>query len=253
MLWLDAYERRARLAPGLFALLSCATVIIALGLDKIPLASMGTALLSAAGGPVLLAAHVRQRGLAAQDQLWASKGGAPTTVLLRLRTASKNPFQRDLWRKAVEAVTKVRLLDEHEERSDPHAGDNAIEAAIARLRETTRGAEFRLIAAENKNYGFLRNLYGLRAFGRCVAASGSVLLASLLVVHLLVEHRLPFELGALSAGLAINLCLLLMWIVMPSKEQVWRAGEKYAHQLLQAAFVIESTTLTTNAQLTEGQ
>ena len=63
MIWLDAYERRARLVPGLLALLPIAIVAIALGIDDAPVASSAVSLLSVTGGPVLLADVVRSWGL----------------------------------------------------------------------------------------------------------------------------------------------------------------------------------------------
>lgn len=53
MLWLDAYERRARLAPGLLALLPVSVAVTVLGLREAPVVTSIIALFAAAGGPVL--------------------------------------------------------------------------------------------------------------------------------------------------------------------------------------------------------
>lgn len=84
MLWLDDYERRARLAPGLLAVLPIALVILALGLRRLPIVSALLSLVTAVGGPVVLASLVRHRGLRLQAELFRKWGGAPTTKGLRL-------------------------------------------------------------------------------------------------------------------------------------------------------------------------
>jgi hypothetical protein len=239
MLWLDAYERRARLAPGLLALVAVAFTITALGLRKVPTISIVVSLLSAAGGPILLASYVRKVGLEAQGQLWSLWGGPPTTTLLRLRETSENPLQRDIWRQALEAVTGVGLANAQTEDADRVAADNAIGAAINQLRAMTRTDQFVMVAEENKNYGYHRNLYGLRKFGRGVAGiCAAVLIGASIWRATTAAHT--FQLDGLIAGLVIDLALLLMWIVLPSADQVRQAGIRYAEQLLQAAVTLHS-------------
>lgn len=107
---LDRYEWQARLVPGLLALLPVAVTIAALGPRHAPIVSAILSLVSLAGGAVLLADVVRGLGLQAQERLWASWGGAPTTIALRLREPSPNTVQRDIWRAAVQKVTGIQLV-----------------------------------------------------------------------------------------------------------------------------------------------
>ena len=51
MMWLDAYERRCRLAPGLLALVPVAVTIVALGIRDAPVVSAAISILSLASGP----------------------------------------------------------------------------------------------------------------------------------------------------------------------------------------------------------
>jgi hypothetical protein len=139
----------------------------------------------------------------------------------------------------VEAVTGVALLDADAEASDPTTADNTIDTAIAQVREMTRTAQFPLVVAENKDYGFQRNLYGLRAVGRSVAGICAGVLAAVLVWQL-VDHAHTFQPIALIAGLVICGGLLLMWLAFPSPEHVKMAADKYTHQLLQAAVTLET-------------
>jgi hypothetical protein len=237
MIWLDSYERRSRLVPGLLALLPVAVTVLALGLNRIPLIAVAGSLLSAAGGPLLLAGLVRHLGLQAQDGLWLSWGGAPTTLSLRLRGQNNNPVQRQSWRLAVQEVTGHRLLTARAELADPAKADNTIEAAVADLRELTRSRRFSMVATENKNYGFERNLYGLRWVGRTIALLAVAVTAGLLAFGQTGGAHLISTAGA-AAGLVINAGLLALWFFAPSTARVRTVADRYAHQLLQAAVTL---------------
>jgi hypothetical protein len=238
MLWLDKYERYARVAPGLFALLPVVVTVIALGYRQVPVVSGVASLLSLAGGPVLLADTVRQFGQRAQDRLWSKWGGAPTTLALRLRENPSNSIQRDMWRKAAEKVSGITLVSRAVEAKNPNKADEAIDAAVARLRQVTRGEQqFTLLQAENRSYGFQRNLYGIRWIGRLVALAGMLVIAGFMAWGL-THNRHASVPTADILGLLLNGAVLLIWFALPSAKRVRVAGDKYAHQLLHAAVSI---------------
>lgn len=241
MMWLDAYERRCRLAPGLLALIPVTVLITALGVRNAPVVSGALAILSLAGGPVLLASFVRGRGHAAQGRLWRDWGGSATTRALRLREPAANAVRRDAWRRAVESVTKVRLLSTTEEAADPSRADDTIEVAVDQLRERTRTETFPLVAAENRNYGFERNFYGMRATARLIALFSGVLIAAVIVVRI-VSGIHPAAPTAYLLGVAIDAVVLVGWLVLPSESRTRATAEKYAHQLFQATVTLSKTT-----------
>jgi len=235
VLWLDKYERYTRVAPGLFAVLPVVITVTALGYRQVPVVSVAVSLLSLAGGPVLLADTVRQFGQQAQDRLWSKWGGAPTTQALRLRENSSNTVQRDMWRSAIEKVSGVTLVSRAVETKNPHKADEAIEAAVARLRELTRGEpQFLLLQAENRSYGFQRNFYGIRWLGRQVAFLGMLVIAGFMTWGLLHNRHAGVPTADV-LGLLLNGAIMLAWFTLPSPKRVRVAGDKYAHQLLHAA------------------
>jgi hypothetical protein len=161
------YVRRARVAPVLLVVL-----------PLLPLAATAiTALpgwLKLASGGWFVATYTvqelgRDRGVRLQDNLWVSWGGAPTTDALRWRT-SRNPIlTADRHRHVQKLVgADLKLPDATAEESNPAGADHVYEAAVARLRETTRVGEPQLLA-ENASYGLRRNCLGLRPWGRAVA------------------------------------------------------------------------------------
>jgi hypothetical protein len=240
VLWLDKYERYARVAPGLFAVLPVVITVTALGYRQVPVVSVAVSLLSLAGGPVLLADTVRQFGQRAQDKLWNKWGGAPTTLALRLRENSSNTVQRDMWRSAIEKVSGVALASRAVETRNPRKADETINAAVARLRELTRGEQrFTLLQAENRSYGLQRNLYGVAFLGILVIAG--------FMTWDLVQNRHADVPTADVLGLLLNGAIMAAWFALPSAKRVRVAGDKYAHQLLHAAVSLMEGTATVAA------
>jgi hypothetical protein len=242
VLWLDKYERRARLVPGLLALLPVAVTITALGLRQAPVVSVVVSLLSLAGGPVLLADTVRSLGLRAQDRLWVSWGGAPTTSALRLRDRTSNEVQRDIWRQAVHTVTGIQLASTRSEAPNPAQADQKIEAAVGRIRELTRDDQrFYMVQAENRAYGYRRNFYAVRHLGRLVALLGLVVILGF-VFWPTVSGKHPDVQAAYLLGALVDAVIAAGWYVLPSSGRVRQAGDKYAYQLLQAAATLAADT-----------
>ena len=101
MLWLDSYERRARLVPGLLLVAPIGVAIVMFGLNTNPVIAVVIGSLTTFGAPVVLANFVRHRGLAAQTKLYGERGDKPTTALLRTGPGAR----RAKWRAAVGRVS----------------------------------------------------------------------------------------------------------------------------------------------------
>ncbi len=157
---LSAYERKARLIPGLLGIVPVAVAIATLGLKQFPAVAVVLAIASATGGTYLLAVLVANSGRRAQAKLWVKWGSRPTSHVLRLHGATDNPVQRDDWRRALSAHTG-RLLSAAKEKADPAAADHAIEAAVDRVLHYGQDERFPILLSENAQYGLERNLYGV--------------------------------------------------------------------------------------------
>lgn len=236
--WFDEYERRARAAPGLLALLPVAVVAIVIGLWANPIVSAVLGVAVAAGGPLFLTGWVRQRGLELHDQLFAEWGGAPTTILLRLTTQSTNTVIRDRRRAAASRVSGVKLLGLDAEQRNQVAADDAIEAAVAQLRAQTSAdhVRFRIVFAENKNFGFERNLLAIRPLGILLSVSAVAVLGVL--IGLSTGSLIHRPLMPLVIGLVACAALTAVWIAYPRKIRVRQVADKYAASLLDAASML---------------
>lgn len=160
----DPYDRKARLYPALLVLLvpvSALTLVAPVFSNQIAgLASLATAL----GGLMLLSSLGREWGKRKEPKLFESWGGTPTTLMLTRATSQLDQFTLDRYRKVLEdEVTGLEFPDAENEAKNPEKIASVCESAVKWLREATRDTKkFALVFAENTNYGFRRNLLGVR-------------------------------------------------------------------------------------------
>jgi len=223
---LDAYNRRARLAPAALAAFP-ALVLLGSGL----VSPKGLASITAiAGGAVgiFICALVRDLGRRLQPELWYSWGGPPTVRRLRWRD-TEDATAIDRLHRRVQQVTGDELPSRAEEQADPAAADRRYDEAIAALRDLTRDRkDFQLVFEENANYGFRRNCLGLRPIALALAVAVLVLSGVLLVVG---------DEGSrdrFSAGAGVGAIAVLGWWRIVTPGWVRSSGEIYADRLLES-------------------
>lgn len=227
---LSTYEFKARLAPGGLVTLPLVVVGAVFGLPDYQIVTAVGAVVTFAGRSFVLSDTVGNRGRASEPALWDSWGGSPTLRLLRLREPTTNAHRRDLWRAAVTTYTSIALLDAAGGINRPEDADAAIEAADSGCRHLGHGGDAgrTLVQAENANYGYQRNLLGLRWYGRGISVAALAFLCAVLILSDNASNpALPF-------GIVADLGLLLAWLFLPSEERTKAAAERYARQLLDA-------------------
>jgi hypothetical protein len=221
----DTYNRRARLYPAFLAVLPAAVFVVLLWKNS-PLQALGPVLV-AVGGLFFLANFVRTLGRRLEARLIAQWDGLPTTHLLRHRE-TKNPVQLGRWHTKLSRVTGIDMPSKEDEAANPSAADNTYIAATRALIPLVRDApdDFPRVQEENVNYGFRRNLLGLKPIGL-------TLVSVCLVIDIAVA-----VFGAISVQLAvtagIQLLVLLMWLVFVNATWVFEAGQTYAERLFEA-------------------
>ncbi len=178
---LDAYERKARYAPAMLAVLPLAALVLVIVTTAgSPAAAAAGAIAVEFGIPVAMSNYTRSVGKAIEGGLWASWGGPPTTARLRHRNSENCHELGAVHRKLQQLVPEVKLPTLEEECADPAEADKrfeaAVKAAIPRLRDDPSG---RLLFEENCAYGFWRNSLALRPAAMAFALTSGI--ASILV------------------------------------------------------------------------
>ena len=142
------------------------------------------------------------------------------------------------------------LPTEEEETEDPTGADQQYDAAVNFLREATRDrSKFPLVFAENVNYGFRRNLWGLKPFGLSIAllaAIGSwgffVSSAGLPPGESWLDGVTRNADGATITRLVssmLNTLAIAVWVLVIRPEWVRTVGEAYAERLLNAVNTLD--------------
>ena len=124
--------------------------------------------------------------------------------------------------------------------SDEEKLRNSIISSVAWLRSNTRDkTKFPLIYEENINYGFARNLYGLKRYGVLISVVSMIVDMAILVIEKTAIYTNRFSLAGASISFVISVLFLLMWVIVVKEELVRFCGEKYARELLSACDYLE--------------
>jgi hypothetical protein len=114
----------------------------------------------------------------------------------------------------------------------PRHADNTYDTCVRWLLEQTRDQKkFSLVFEENCNYGFRRNLWGMKPMGILLSTIGIIFGSAAVVIHVQAHTVVsPISYG----GLACTLALLIFWTVWCSPGWVKLAADAYAERLLAA-------------------
>lgn len=231
---LDPYDRKARLYPALLVMLVPvvgATLVAPVFSSQLAgFASLAIAL----GGLMLLSSLGREWGKRKEPKLFESWGGTPTTLMLLRETTQLDPLTFERYRKVLEGkVPGLQFPDSTSEASDPTKAAAICESAVRWLREATRDTKkFALIFAENTNYGFRRNLLGVKPLA---------LVMGVLTFAATVLHAWLWTAGNLSAvtaqswsSAAVACIGLVVWGFLVNTNFVKTTAFAYATALLAA-------------------
>lgn len=225
---LDAYTRNARLGPALLAAVPALAVIAASAVSTESVRVVGVA---AGALGLAVCGLVRDRGRELEPTLWASWGGSPTVRRLRWREADDEAATRRLHER-LNDVLDHRLPDARAEGDDPGVADRRYAEAVAALRERTRDvSRYRLVFAENAEYGFRRNALGLRPVALTIAGGALALSLALLIWGNSDGSDRSVQWGLAAA---VSVALFLYWWRIVTSEWVRRSAERYADRLLEA-------------------
>jgi hypothetical protein len=237
---LDAYSIRARWAPVVLAALPPILLAIAL-LPGLPTWDKLWSLAGAGAVFILVDQLGRDGGKKRQAALWESWGGAPTTAALRHREAT-NPVLLARQHQRIAVILGHDLPTKDEELADPVAADHVYQAAINVLIARTRGRrrDYSLIFVENCNYGFRRNMLGLREWGTYLAGATGILAATGIGTDLAGLVRLPP--GLMAPVLIVSIIMSVIWRRVVTPDWVRVVACSYAERLIEAAETLTEVT-----------
>jgi len=223
----DNYTRRARLYPLLIVAIPIGTTTLAFFPDGFSSWKTLWSLVTWCGGVALLAQLGRDWGKRKEPQLFRTWGGAPTTRRLRFRDAPNPALLAHRHHQLSSMFRDLALPSEMEEADDAARADQVYEACVQLLRDKTRDRKcFPLVFEENCNYGFRRNLWGMKPIGVTTAVLG--IIVTLAVGYLYENIASP---GVIAVA-AINFLLLIIWLFCVTANWVRVPADAYAERLL---------------------
>jgi hypothetical protein len=227
----DRYELKARLLPGLLlAVVPALTLGVVLQAFTEWYSAVGAALAAEALAAIVLGHLARARGKRAEEQLWKSWGGAPTTRWLRPWDHTCSDQQKSKWRGAIKRITGLSIPASVPAGGSQDDVERQINEAMRQLRYSVRNApEAGMVTTHNEEYGFARNLYGVRWHWLvlsvlCLAGCGALFAFGLR----------PYA-GIAVAGVSVVVTLL---IGRELPDYVRRCADRYAESLFAAAMMI---------------
>lgn len=227
---LDRYTLLARQRPALFMLFPAlvAAVVVFPSLQSWWAALIAVS--GACGVSIALSEFAQGQGKALEPHLVDKWGGLPSVAMLRHRdgridTATKARYKAVLEKK----VSGLRFPDAAAETNDPALANDAYYSATRWLLSQTRDKKiFYLLFQQNINYGYRRNMLGLKSWGIGVSVAALVALAG----HTAIRP-LPV---AETVVIAIIVCaaILAYWLIAVRPDWVKTAANAYAFELLAA-------------------
>lgn len=171
MQW-DTYTFQARLRPGLLVVLPVGLALVAWFPDKFLGWTLTVSVATTCGLTALVAQIARDQGKRKEPKLFDLWGGSPTTRRLRHRHTTLDWISLARCHSALETALGLPAPTPNEELADPATADALYEAFVRHSRNATRDTKnHRLVFAENVNYGFRRNVWGMRPAGITLACS----------------------------------------------------------------------------------
>jgi len=245
----DTYGRQARLFPGLLTIFPTLLAILA-WFPALLTSSLGGTLLTLAmscGLLYALGSWARTKGKRIEASMLIEWGGWPTTLLLRHSSRLDNVTRARYHGFLGAQVPGLVMPSEAEEAQAQDKADQVYASAVKWLKERTRASQFSMIDRENAQYGFRRNLLGLRPVGlwSCVVTFLSSVAIVTLKADGLYKALISFDWRTLAlladsvsaavwAALAVNLVACVAWTRIVNKSWVREAADQYAEALLAA-------------------
>lgn len=229
----DIYDRKARLYPALLVLMPM-VLVIGCGLGtRVSLVEIACAIIISSGGLLLLAQIARDAGKRKEGTLFERWGGLPSVKIFRHRDSRLDVITKARLHSSMASLVKeANAPSAIDETSDPAGADKIYTAWSTFIRVNTRDTrKYTLLFRENINYGYRRNVWGLRPVG--IATSSLSLLCAIAWIYL--KYRATGQISVeLITAAAITSLLLVLWLFYFRADWVSVPANAYAERLVEA-------------------
>ena len=175
------------------------------------------------------------KGRKLESALWDKWGGPPTTRFLRHCNSEFNQVTRNRIHDKLRSLG-LQVPSQNEQDQNARAADIQYESCTDELRHRTRDSKrFYLVFTGLTEYGFRRNLLGLKPVGLLLTILSFVV--CLVMMFVSWDPAKPSVLD-IAAGF-LNIVLLINWLLGVTENSVKLTADRYARFLLEAALDLE--------------
>jgi len=222
------YERRARLYPSLLCLFPLILGISVL-FPSLYAKLSGLAALAVSLGVLQLLVHItRDGGKGLEIKLFKEWGGMPSVAIFRFSDENIPGPAKYRYHNMISAETGIAPPTEEFEATSPKEAEDIYLSWSDYLRGKTRDRnKYPMVFEENINYGFRRNLLGVKAF--CILSG---------ILSLVMIGISSYKYGSyteLTVGISLVITLyIFVFIFIVNKNWVKTAAYAYAKQLVES-------------------
>lgn len=230
----DRYDREARLYPALLLITPAVITGVALLSAKLTALQSLTTTVVGSGGVFLLAQLARDAGKNGEPSLYKRWGGMPSIAIFRHRNSRLDSITKALYHKQLSALVKgAKAPNAADEEADPSAADAIYTAWSHFLRANVRDNPKKapLLLKENINYGYRRNVWGLRTVGISISALCAVAAGARLWFIYKGTNHVSEHLGG---AFVVSLLFLWLWVFRFTADWVRVPADAYAERLVEA-------------------
>lgn len=166
-----------------------------------------------------------------EKPLWKKWGGPPTTRFLRHSNAEFNRVTREQVHAKLRDIG-LNVPTEKDQQAAPYSTDEYWEACTEELiRRTRERSRFPLVFKGLTEYGFRRNLLGLKPFGLLLSITALLVCLCKIWAGWGSQEQIAVPVGTA----LLSLALLVTWVVWVRERFVAVSANRYARFLLEAA------------------
>jgi len=229
---MNIYNLKARTYPLIIAIIPIVVVGIIYSINLQNIYQLLISLGITASLFFLMSQIGRDNGKKLEAKMWEKWSGTPTTQILRYSNDSIDKHTKKRYHTFLKDKTKIgEKLNEEFEAENKKEADNIYTSwskfLISKTRDTTK---FNLLFQENINYGFRRNLLGLKPFAITVIIT--LLLLCYIYSYVASNYILVFSQELIQSTVFLISCLLF-WIVIVNNKWVKYVAFEYAKRLME--------------------
>ena len=180
----------------------------------------------------------RDKGKALEKEMWKKWSGTPTTQILRYSNDIIDKHTKKNYHHKLKELTGIgNELNEEFEKDFPQKADEIYQSWTKFLLSKTRDTKkYNLLFQENINYGFRRNLLGLK--GIAILIIILLMISSFFYSFIMGEYIVKFSSELLISEIILIL-ILIFWIGIVKENWIKIVAFSYAERLMETINTIE--------------